>query len=210
MWNGLMYNVARRPEHKATALALAAQALQLAPDLPEAHVALGLCFYYFERDYPAALREFSIAAAASALEPDVVEFIGLIYCRQGRWREGIASYDRAIAVKPDCAEAYNNRGMTRLLAGQFREGWSDLEWRWKSKSFAGKAPEVDAPFWRGETLEGRRMLVFARQQVSFAENVRATTPVCKAGRQMLDTQHMRADAFATMRETVAVTLQPPR
>jgi serine/threonine protein kinase/Flp pilus assembly protein TadD len=100
MWNGLMYNVARRPEHKATALALAAQALQLAPELPEAHVALGLCFYYFERDYPAALREFSIAAAASALEPDVVEFIGLIYCRQGRWREGIASYDRAQELDP--------------------------------------------------------------------------------------------------------------
>jgi len=100
MWNGVMYNVARRPEHKATALALAAQALQLAPDLPEAHVALGLCFYYFERDYPAALREFSIAAAASALEPDVVEFIGLIYCRQGRWREGLASYDRAQELDP--------------------------------------------------------------------------------------------------------------
>jgi TolB-like protein len=100
MWNGVMYNVARRPEHKATALTLAARALQLAPDLPEAHVALGLCFYFLESNYPAALKEFSIAASASALEPDVIEYTGLIYCRQGRWREGIASYDRAQELDP--------------------------------------------------------------------------------------------------------------
>jgi TolB-like protein len=95
MWNGLMYNVGRRPEQKSKAPALAAQALQLSPDLPEAHLALGLCYYWIERNYPAALNEFSIAAEASALEPDVLEFTGLIYCRQGRWRDGLAAYDRA-------------------------------------------------------------------------------------------------------------------
>jgi TolB-like protein len=100
MWNNLMYTVGRRPENKATALALAAQALQLSPDLPEAHVALGLCFYWIEKDYPAALREFSAAAATSTLEPDVLEYTAEIYCRQGRWREGLAAYDRLQEIDP--------------------------------------------------------------------------------------------------------------
>ena len=100
MWNNVMYTVGRRPENRATALALAAQALQLSPDLSEAHVALGLCFYWIEKDYPAALREFSTAAAAGALEPDVLGYTAEIYCRQGRWREGLATYDRVQEVDP--------------------------------------------------------------------------------------------------------------
>lgn len=92
--------VGRRPENKAAALALAAQALQLSPDLPEAHVALGLCFYRVEKNYDAALREFSSAAAASAMEPDVLDHTAAIYCRQGRWRKGLATYDRAQELDP--------------------------------------------------------------------------------------------------------------
>jgi TolB-like protein/Flp pilus assembly protein TadD len=100
MWNVRMYTVGRLPEQKATALALAAQALQLSPDLPEAHVALGLCLYRIEKNYEAALQEFSRAAAASALEPDVLDQMAALYCQQGRWREGLATYDRAQELDP--------------------------------------------------------------------------------------------------------------
>jgi len=100
MWNGVMFNVGRQPKNKAAALALAAQALQLSPDLAEAHVALGLCFYRIEKNFEAALREFSSAAASSAVEPDVLEYTAAIYCRQGRWREGLGSYDRAQELDP--------------------------------------------------------------------------------------------------------------
>ncbi|MDB6147415.1 MAG: hypothetical protein JWO45_1079, partial [Spartobacteria bacterium] len=56
--------------------------------------------YWIEKDYPAALREFSSAAAAGALEPDVLDYTAEIYCRQGRWREGLAAYDRLQEVDP--------------------------------------------------------------------------------------------------------------
>jgi serine/threonine-protein kinase len=105
MWNTLMYDVGRRPQNKAAAPALAAQALQLSPDLPEAHVALGLCYYRIDQDYPAALREFSIAAAASTLEPDVLDYTAEVYCQQGRWREGLATYDHAQEIDPKHAHS---------------------------------------------------------------------------------------------------------
>jgi hypothetical protein len=81
----------------------------------------------------------------------------------GRLDEALASYDRAIALNPGYDEAYNNRGMARLLLGHFAEGWADYEHRWGAKTFLGKRPEVNAPAWNGEDLRGRRILVFAEQ-----------------------------------------------
>jgi serine/threonine protein kinase/Tfp pilus assembly protein PilF len=80
---------------RAKARAAAEEALRLSPSLGEAHMALGLCLYYAEKDYAAALKEFSIAAARSANDPDIFHFIGAIYRRQGRWRESLATYQRA-------------------------------------------------------------------------------------------------------------------
>jgi TolB-like protein/Flp pilus assembly protein TadD len=113
MWNSVMYNVGRIPQLKTRALALAAQALQMSPDLPEAHVARGLCFYWIERDYAAALKEFSIAATTAALEPDVLDYTAAIYCRQGRWREGLASYDRARELDP--RQAHSGGAIARAM-----------------------------------------------------------------------------------------------
>jgi hypothetical protein len=44
-----------------------------------------------------------------------------------------------------------------------RSGWKDYEWRWESKEFPSKRPNIDALPWRGEDLSGRRLLVFAEQ-----------------------------------------------
>ena len=77
--------------------------------------------------------------------------------------DALASYDRALAIKPDYAEAFHNRGMTRLLGGHYREGWADYEWRWKSTDFPIKPPQINAREWQGEDIEGRSILVFIEQ-----------------------------------------------
>ena len=50
---------------KAKARAQAEEALRLSPTLGEAHMALGLCLYWGEKKYDAALKEFEVAAATS-------------------------------------------------------------------------------------------------------------------------------------------------
>ena len=70
-------------------------------------------------------------------------------------------YDKAVALKPDYAEAYINRALCKLLMGRYREGWQDYEWRWDSSIFAGQRPNF--PEWRGENLLGKRLLVFSEQ-----------------------------------------------
>ena len=51
----------RTTERREKARALAQQALQLQPDLPEAHLAMGFSLYYGDNDFEAALKEFEIA-----------------------------------------------------------------------------------------------------------------------------------------------------
>ena len=53
------------PTRKASARAQAEEALRLSPTLGEAHMALGLCLYWGEKNYDAALKEFEVAAATS-------------------------------------------------------------------------------------------------------------------------------------------------
>src|SRR5262249_6997502 len=64
------------PQHREKARSLAERALQLQPDLPEAHLALGFTYYYGDNNYPAALKEFEIAQRGLPNESDAYLAIG--------------------------------------------------------------------------------------------------------------------------------------
>ncbi|PYI90312.1 MAG: hypothetical protein DMF03_05220, partial [Verrucomicrobia bacterium] len=100
IWNTGMYYVGRFPERKTKAHALAMEALRIAPDLPEAHMALGEWFRLTERNYDAGLKEFSIAAQAIPNDPELLARMGLLYRRVGRWREALANFRRAQELDP--------------------------------------------------------------------------------------------------------------
>ena len=80
--------------------ALAEKALQLQPDLPEAHLALGFSHYYGDRDYDAALAEFLIAQKSLPNDAEVHLAIGAIQRRQGKWAESTANFERAVSLNP--------------------------------------------------------------------------------------------------------------
>jgi len=98
--NSLIYSMGRDPARIVSARFLADEALRLAPNLGEAHLASGLCFYRVDRDYDAALKELAIAGAASPNDPEILDSTGFIYRRQGRWREALALFARARELDP--------------------------------------------------------------------------------------------------------------
>ena len=106
MLNSKMFLIGRDPSRKARARTLADRALRLSPDLGEAHLALGLCFYRIDKDYEAALRELAIAAANLPNDPDVLETLGQIYLYQGRWREAVPTLQRAQDLDPQTPHQY--------------------------------------------------------------------------------------------------------
>jgi TolB-like protein/Flp pilus assembly protein TadD len=106
MLNSKMFLIGRDPSRKARARTLADRALRLSPDLGEAHLALGLCFYRIDNDYEAALRELAIAAANLPNDPEVLEMLGQIYLHQGRWREALPNLQRAQDLDPQTPHSY--------------------------------------------------------------------------------------------------------
>jgi TolB-like protein/cytochrome c-type biogenesis protein CcmH/NrfG len=79
---------------------LAKRALELQPDLPEAHLALGQVYYYVDNDFDTAAREFQIAQSGLPNESEVYLALGAIQRRQGKWQESNASFEKAVNLNP--------------------------------------------------------------------------------------------------------------
>src|SRR5438093_5220975 len=96
----LLHDIDRTPERREKARTLAERALQLQPDLPEAHLALGFVYYYGDNNYDAALREFEIAQRGLPNESEVYLAIGAIQRRQGKWAESTTNLEKAVSLNP--------------------------------------------------------------------------------------------------------------
>jgi serine/threonine-protein kinase len=88
------------PARREKARSLAERALQLQPDLPEAHLARGFSYYYGDNDYDAALKEFEIAQRGLPNDSEVYLSIGAIQRRQGKWAESTANLEKAVSLNP--------------------------------------------------------------------------------------------------------------
>ena len=96
-------------------------ALKVQPNLGEAHYALGLCAYWMDGNYDAALKEFAIAARLSpgSTEPPFV--VAAIRRRQGHWQEALEAFQRVSSLDPQNPNIvrnleYTNTAMRRWSA----------------------------------------------------------------------------------------------
>ena len=76
------------------------RALALAPDLPEAHIAMGYYHYWGQLDYGPALDEFAAAARREPNNAEVAYVTGLVNRRQGKWDQALASFKHAAELDP--------------------------------------------------------------------------------------------------------------
>ena len=103
----------------------------------------------------------------SRVEPHVVAAHvnrGNALLKLARMDEALASYAEALALEPEHADANFNASLTRLCLGDFREGWKQYEYRWKTKNFQSWRLDYPQPMWRGERdLHGKTVLLIAEQ-----------------------------------------------
>jgi TolB-like protein/class 3 adenylate cyclase/cytochrome c-type biogenesis protein CcmH/NrfG len=87
---------AELPEVKS----MAEQALALAPDLAEAHIALGEFYYYGHRQYDEALSEFQRAAQLQPNNVRALEYSAFIHRRQGQLDLALSELQRCAQQNP--------------------------------------------------------------------------------------------------------------
>src|SRR5437899_12671494 len=96
----IVHTFERTTERRQKARALAQRALQLQPDLPEAHLAMGFSLYYCDNDFEGALKEFEIAQRDLPNEAEGYLALGSIQRRLGKWPESNASLEKAASIDP--------------------------------------------------------------------------------------------------------------
>ncbi len=162
--NQLRYDLGA--ERLVEAKAAADRAIALDPNLSDAHLALGLYWYWGFSDYDRALPELLKAKQLQASNAQAALQIGNVRRRQGRFGEAIASYRQSADLNPRSHNAWFNLGETLLYTREYDQ----------ATPFLRRATELAPDFleaWVQRArlaISGRGDVATARQLVTTAED----------------------------------------
>ncbi|MGH8114229.1 MAG: tetratricopeptide repeat protein [Rhodanobacteraceae bacterium] len=105
----------------------AAQALALAPNLAEAHLAIGYSDYYGLGDYAGALKAFAAALTARPNDADALAATSYVLSRQGRFEAAIAALQQALALDPRNSRTAFELGVTYMQVSRYAEAEATLQ-----------------------------------------------------------------------------------
>jgi serine/threonine protein kinase/tetratricopeptide (TPR) repeat protein len=114
------------PEDLDAGIAAAERALELEPDLPEAHLALGTC-HYVQRHYERALEELDVAETGMPGSSELIRRKAYVMRRLGRWDDAVDGLRRAHVLNPRDAEAAHEVGMTLMCLRRYEEAETYFE-----------------------------------------------------------------------------------
>jgi tetratricopeptide (TPR) repeat protein len=147
------------------------RAIALNANLAEAHTNLGHILAD-QGDLPGALDSYDHALA---LKPDVSSR-DAVGGSTKMWKRGdlleafesesaSACYQQALRSKTNSAEIIHYVGLAHLLRGDFAAAWQNYECRWHTRTLRGAIRNFPQPLWRGEPIEGARILLHAEQGI---------------------------------------------
>jgi TolB-like protein/Flp pilus assembly protein TadD len=111
----------RVEERLSVAKATANRALELQPELPEAHLALGYYYYWGRREYDRALKEFAIAEKGLPNDNRILEAIAYVRRRQGNFAVALDYLKRAFELSPQNALIADEIGSTYEILRRYAE-----------------------------------------------------------------------------------------
>ncbi len=100
---------------------IAEQAIALAPNLAQAHVALGRFYYHGYRQYEEALARFERALQLQPNASTALEWSGYVHRRQGQWERCLDEMKRAFKQDPRNASLAANLALTYLPLRMWKE-----------------------------------------------------------------------------------------
>jgi tetratricopeptide (TPR) repeat protein len=136
------------------------RALTITPNYAEVYNNLGNVFLN-QGILTESIRCYERALALRPAFAEATNNLGNAFRAQGKVKEAQASYERAMAINPNYVEAQWHRSLIQLLQGDFADGWRNYECRFHRKK--NKIRIFSQPLWRGETLNGARILLDAEQ-----------------------------------------------
>ena len=102
---------------------MAKDALALAPNLAEAHVALGVFHYYGFRQYEPALAEFQRAIELQPNNSEALQFSAYVHRRQAQWDRSLDELQRSLEQDPRNPSVLGNIAQSY----SFLRKWKEVE-----------------------------------------------------------------------------------
>jgi TolB-like protein len=117
------------------------RAVALAPNLPDAHLAMGLFHYWGRHDFDSALKEFDRAIELQPNNSNSLQYRAAIYARRGEERRSLAEYKRVAELDPRDVWIPDQIGAKYLSV----RSWSDAE-HWLKRARALDPHHVGAAY----------------------------------------------------------------
>jgi Flp pilus assembly protein TadD len=144
------------------ALAELREALRLQPRHWQALHGLGLAL--LKRGEPEeATAALEGARAIEGHDPDLLSNLGYAYALRRDFERGEPLLREAVALAPQHRRARRNLGLYHLVRGRFERGWLAMEGPWDAERLRSSGQSFPQPWWGGEPLAGRTLLVWAEQ-----------------------------------------------
>ncbi len=103
------------------AYAQAEQAMKLAPNMAESHLAIGYYEYYGKQDYDAALKAFAAALKIRPNDAEAYAARGFVLRRQGKFEKAIEALKRALTLDPRSASVTMTLGEVYMAINRYPE-----------------------------------------------------------------------------------------
>ena len=157
-------NALHRQEKLEEAIEAYQQAIRIQPNYADAYNNLGVVLIDHEK------LEESVQIYQKTLEiqpnyADAYNNLGNALREQGKLEESIRIFQKATYIQPNHAEAHNNLAMTLLLKGDFKNGWTQYEWRRQCDNFPFEKRDFPQPFWEGTDPKDKSILVWTEQGI---------------------------------------------
>jgi len=81
-----------------------------------------------------------------------------------RHREAVESFNRAIALQKDYADAHSNRALSLLALGDFARGFAEYEWRWRRTGMSDTRRTYRGALWLGEFPPAHKTILLHAEQ----------------------------------------------
>jgi tetratricopeptide (TPR) repeat protein len=136
--------------------------LTLQPSSPDIHCNLGNLLFK-QGDTIAAIDSYRNGLM---LQPDhavALANLGVTLETLGDAESAEECYQSALKSRPDFSLAKFFLGLHQLSKGEFSVGWNAYEHRWVSKECRSYRRTFSQPRWRGEDIQGSRILLYAEQ-----------------------------------------------
>jgi tetratricopeptide (TPR) repeat protein len=173
---------------RASCKAAVDKALELQPDLPEAHLAAGLYYYSGpDQDRELGLEEFELVAQRRPNNALARELIGTLRAARGEWGQALENAAWATYLDPRSADRAGFAGWLHLLARRYAEAEPYLN---RATSLA---PDQADPYsnkanlylaWSGDTEKAREVVDEMITRVSAAA---AATAMVQSARALIAT-----------------------